>query len=253
MRSIPVHPKRSAIAAAVLLACGLGVSTPGGAAESAKLQQLTLIHIGDIHGHVMPRPNLRSDGRGDKPEGGLARMYTLIEKIRREGNSKDGKKHTLLLNTGDTVQGSAEALYTRGQALVDVLNTFGIDGFAPGNWDFVYGTERFLEMVAGPKPLAPCGTVAANVRNAPAGYNADKPAAGTPCSTGTTVLPPYLIKDLGGVKVALLGFTTDRGPQVVGSAVTKGLCFLNAAPGFLGHAGRLRSRSGAAHPGRQAA
>ena len=66
-------------------------------------------------------------------------MFTKIEEIRARA------QHSVLINTGDTVQGSAEVLYTRGQAIVDVLNDFGIDAFAPGNWDFVYGTERFLE------------------------------------------------------------------------------------------------------------
>lgn len=134
--------------------------------KDADLKKLTLIHIGNIHGHMVPRPNLRSDARGNRPEGGLARMYAKIEEIRRhageecqagEETGRHGKKHpekhpkkcTLLLNTGDTIQGSAEALYTRGQALVDVLNAFDIEAFAPGNWEFLYGTERFKEMFAG--------------------------------------------------------------------------------------------------------
>lgn len=215
----------------ILLAAAL-VLTPLCAVQAAKKKpdgelKLTLIHIGDIHGHMIPRPNLRSDGRGNKPEGGLARMYRKIEQIRTHAESgvDGGKKRTLLLNTGDTIQGSAEALYTRGQALVDVLNEFGIDGFAPGNWEFVYGTDRFLELFADPDPIAPWGTVAANVRF--------EPASGD-CPDGDYVLPPYIVKDLNGVKVGILGFTTDRGPQVVGSAVTEGLCFLSSAPGSSG-------------------
>ncbi|MGE5153688.1 MAG: metallophosphoesterase, partial [Bdellovibrio bacteriovorus] len=189
--------------------------------------KLTLIHIGDIHGHMVPRPNLRSDGRGHKPEGGLARMYTKIQQIRNfaESRNEGGKKRTLLLNTGDTVQGSAEALYTSGQALVDVLNAFGIDGFAPGNWEFVYGTDRFLELFAGDTPVTPWGTIAANVRRAEEGKT---------CPESAYVLPPYLIKEIEGVKIGLLGFTTDRGPQVVGTTVTAGLCFLSSAPGSSG-------------------
>jgi 2',3'-cyclic-nucleotide 2'-phosphodiesterase (5'-nucleotidase family) len=237
---------RAALAAMVTAALGLA---PLGAAvakkddKDAELKKLTLIHIGDIHGHMVPRPNLRSDARGNRPEGGLARMYAKIEQIRKhageecqEGEAtgthgkKPAKKHpkkcTLLLNTGDTIQGSAEALYTRGQALVDVLNEFGIDAFAPGNWEFVYGTARFKELFAGANPPAPWGTVAANVRNAP--------AAGEPCTAGTYLLPPYLVKEIGGVRVGILGFTTDRGPQVVGTAVTEGLCFLSSAPGSSG-------------------
>ena len=54
-------------------------------------------------------------------------MYTKISQIRAE-RSKD---KTLLLNTGDTIQGSVEALFTKRQALVDVLNRFAIDAYAP--------------------------------------------------------------------------------------------------------------------------
>ncbi len=171
--------------------------------------QITLIHTGDFHGHLVARPNARSDG-GGKKEGGLARIAAQIKKIRAS------TPNSLLLHTGDTIQGSAEVLYTRGQAIVDVVNDFGIDAFAPGNWEFVYGTSRFVELFADPNPKAPWNAVAANVF-----YNFD---GGT-----VAVLPPYLIKQVGNLKVGILGMTTDRGPQVVGSSVTKNLMFLRTA------------------------
>lgn len=182
-----------------------------GAAQSAGSGEITLIHMGDVHGHLVPRPNLRSDGAG-RMEGGLARMYALIDDIRKR------RKHTLLLNTGDTIQGSAEALFTRGQGLVDVINEFGVDAFAPGNWEFVYGTDRFLELFAGDKPKAPWGTIAANVY-----YDGEPYAA----KTGQLVLPPFVVREVGGLRVGIFGLTTRRGPQVVGTAVTKGFRFTN--------------------------
>ena len=191
------------------LFAGTAMALASCAALAAGSGEITLIHIGDIHGHLMPRPNLRSDGT-DRLEGGLARMYSRIQEIRKR------EKHTLLLNTGDTIQGSAEALYTRGQALVDVLNRFRIDAFSPGNWEFVYGTERFLELFTGAKPKAPWNTIAANV------YYDGEPYAAL---TGKRVLPPFTVKETGGVRVGILGLTTRRGPQVVGLAVTKGFRF----------------------------
>jgi sulfur-oxidizing protein SoxB len=182
-----------------------------GTAQSAGSGEITLIHMGDVHGHLVPRPNLRSDGSG-RMEGGLARMCALIEDIRKR------RKHTLLLNTGDTIQGSAEALFTRGQALVDVINEFGIDAFAPGNWEFVYGTDRFLELFAGDKPKAPWGTIAANVY-----YDGEPYAA----KTGQLVLPPFVVREVGGLRIGIFGLTTRRGPQVVGTAVTKGFRLTN--------------------------
>jgi len=179
---------------------------------------VTLIHTGDFHGHLVPRPNMRSDAIGNSREGGLARIATIIKKIRADD------KNALLLNTGDTIQGSAEVLYTRGRAIVDVLNKFGIDAFAPGNWDFVYGTQRFLELFAGPAPQAPWNAVAANAYYT---TTAEDPTTPYPDKGGQRVLPPYLIKQIGNVKVGILGFTTNRGPQVVGSSVTKGFRFTN--------------------------
>ena len=179
-------------------------------------RNITLIHTGDFHGHLIPRPNMRSDAIGNSTEGGLARIASIIKEIRGED------KNTLLLHTGDTIQGSAEVLYTRGQAIVDVLNNFGIDGYAPGNWEFVYGTRRFLELFAGAAPKAPWGAVAANVYYT---TTTEDPTTPYPSLGGQRVLPPYFIKQVGKLKVGVMGFTTDRGPQVVGSAVTKGFRF----------------------------
>lgn len=169
-------------------------------------RQITLIQIGDIHGHLIPRPNLRSDGNGQM-EGGLAHMYTLIEQIRAEN-----PRRNLLLNAGDTIQGSAEALYTEGQAIVDVLDLFGIDGFAPGNWDYVYGTDRFLELFGGGR----WGAVAMNV------YYSDELY---PERAGQLVLPPYIMKNVNGVKVALLGISSERAINAMGDWRTEGLVF----------------------------
>ena len=191
------------------LAAAAGGSASASAASAGKGGEITLISIADIHGSLVPRPNLRGDGTS-RMEGGLARMYTVIEEIRKR------RKHTLLLNTGDTIQGSAEAMFTRGQALVDVLNLFRIDVYAPGNWEFVYGTERFLELFAGDKPLASWNTIAANL------YYDGEPYA---TRTGELVLPPIAVRNVGGLRVGFIGITTRRGPQVVSTAVTKGFWF----------------------------
>lgn len=179
---------------------------------AAKTKTVTLIHMGDVHGHMVPRPHLRSDGNGEL-QGGLARLYTRIQKIRAKGNT------SLLFNTGDTIQGSAEALYTRGQALVDVINRFGIDYFAPGNWEFVYGTQRFRELFAGVDgnaPGAPWNALAANLYYSGAPYLALQ---------DQRVLPPYAVFERQGIKFGVIGFTTERGPKVIGSEVVEGFRF----------------------------
>ena len=170
-------------------------------------KKITLIHIGDIHGHLVGRVHLRGDDGHGQQLGGLARLYSKIREIR------DANPDSLLINTGDTIQGSAEALFTRGGALVSVLNHFAIDFFAPGNWDFVYGTERFIELFAAQQPLAPWNALAANL------YYDGGPYAQ---NNGQRVLPPYAVKVVNGVRLGILGFTTDRGPNALGKHPTKG-------------------------------
>src|ERR1700704_2832171 len=208
------------------------VGTLALSAAGVEAAELTLIHMGDLHGHMVPRPSARGETTA-ATEGGLARVYTKIEDIRKQRN----RDRTLLINTGDTIQGSAEALFTRGQALVDVLNHFGIDAYAPGNWDWVYGADRTLELFAGSNPKAPWHALAANA------YYEGEPYA---AQAGQRLLPPYLIREIAGVKVGILGFTTDRGPQVVGRGVTKGVRFSKGDAELKEFVGILRERENVA-------
>ena len=192
---------------------------------------VTLIHIGDIHGHLVPRANVRSDSTG-LLEGGLARMYTVIDKIRRDA-LEDGASRSLLVNTGDTVQGSGEALFTRGQAMIDVINLFGIDVNAPGNWDFLYGPDRFIETFVGKggnPPAVNWNALGANLYYA----NQFDPTAvcGLADATGNKfkrVLPTYQIRRIGNVKVGILGFTTARAITAIGPKVTAGFQFTDGS------------------------
>src|SRR5215467_12887251 len=203
-----------------LACCGLAIALAGCATMQAPPPAtVTLIHTGDFHGHLVPRADVRGaiEGRAMGTAGGIARVATVVKGIRAEAPG------ALLVNTGDTIQGSAEALYTRGEALVDVVDMLGVDAFAPGNWEYVYGTSRFLELFAGPQSRVHWNAIAANLFYSTTAQDATTPF---PDKAGQRVLPPYIVKQVGSVKVGILGLTADRGPQVVGRAVTKGFYFL---------------------------
>jgi 2',3'-cyclic-nucleotide 2'-phosphodiesterase (5'-nucleotidase family) len=178
--------------------------------------------MGDLHGHLLPRPNLRGDGTG-RPEGGLAQLATLVRRIRQE------HPLSLVANTGDTIQGSAEALFTRGQALVDVVDLLGVDVFAPGNWDYLYGKERFLELFGpgtGPNGSGNrWGAVAANV------YHAD---------SADLLLPPHTIRAVGDLRVGVVGLSSERAINALGPWVTEGIRFTPDAHELSGHVTTLR-------------
>jgi sulfur-oxidizing protein SoxB len=106
----------------------------------AQAETITFIQLNDLHAHLTPHRDLvRLQSDEGSPVaavetlGGLARITTLIKKIRKEPTA------SILMNIGDTYHGGVEALYTRGNAVVAPVNALGIDIGVPGNWDFAYG------------------------------------------------------------------------------------------------------------------
>lgn len=156
---------------------------------------LTMIEIGDFHGTMVPRPNLRPGDTAELHEAGLAKAEWIIKRIRNQDPD------ALLFNVGDILHGSAEVLFTQGQAIVNVLDTFGIDGYAPGNWDWLYGVDRIVELFSGPE--RDWGVVAANAYRE---------------ATGEHVFPAYRILEVKGIKIGVIGLTSDRGLPAVPQA-----------------------------------
>ena len=175
---------------AALVASAGAQAQPASAVPKRVNGVVTLMHIGDIHGHLVSRPDALGS---DRRVGGIARIATVVERIRRERGGR-----ALLVNVGDALQGSAEALFTRGQAVIDVLTPLRIDAFIPGNWDFTYGIDRFVETFVGARgrrPLAPWPTVASNLY-----YATPAVVMGSPYAhlTGERVLPAFIVREVDG-------------------------------------------------------
>jgi sulfur-oxidizing protein SoxB len=125
--------------------------------------------------------------------GGFAHLKTLIDQKRAE--VPDGQ--SLLLDGGDTWQGSATALWTRGKDMVEACNRLGVD-IMTGHWEFTYQQDEILENIKAFKGEF----IAQNVRVTEEALFNDAPAYDE--DTGHA-FKPYTIREMGGRKVAVIG------------------------------------------------
>jgi sulfur-oxidizing protein SoxB len=114
--------------------------------------------------------------------GGFAHLATLVKKLRGE------RPGALLLDGGDTWQGSATALWTRGQDMVDASLALGVDVMT-AHWEFTYGAARVHEVV-GKDFAGKLDFVAHNVKTA---------------DFGDPVFRPYVIREVNAIAVAIVG------------------------------------------------
>lgn len=94
-----------------------------------------------IHAYAYTHLNFEEAARVYGKVGGFAHLATLVKSLR---NQRRG--HTLLLDGGDTWQGSATALWTQGQDMIDACKLLGVD-IMTGHWEFTYGAERVRAIV----------------------------------------------------------------------------------------------------------
>ncbi|MCW5603528.1 MAG: thiosulfohydrolase SoxB, partial [Burkholderiales bacterium] len=114
--------------------------------------------------------------------GGFAHLATLVRRVRAQ------RPGALLLDGGDNWQGSATALWSNGQDMVDASKLLGVD-IMTGHWEFTYGAARVNEVLA--RDFAgKIEFLAQNVRTA---------------DFGDPVFKSHVIREINGVPVAIVG------------------------------------------------
>jgi sulfur-oxidizing protein SoxB len=159
----------------------------------SKLLDYAAIQPGSIHAHAFTYLDFAAAAQVYGRVGGFAHLKTLVDQKRAEV----AEGHSLLLDGGDTWQGSATALWTRGKDMVEACNLLGVD-IMTGHWEFTYQQEEVLENIAQFKGEF----IAQNVRvsemalfDGAQAYDED---------TGHA-FRPYTIREMGGRRLAVIG------------------------------------------------
>jgi len=146
------------------------------------LLKATGIPAGSASAYAFSCLNFEQAARRYGQVGGFAHLATLVKRM------KASRPGALLLDGGDTWQGSATSLWTQGQDMVDAALLLGVDVMT-GHWEFTYGMARVTEIVE--KQLAgKIEFLAQNIATA---------------DFGDPVFKPYSWRQINGVKVAIIG------------------------------------------------
>ncbi len=147
-----------------------------------KLLKHFAIRPGSAEAHAFTYLDFDKAARKYGKVGGFAHLATLVKQM------KASRPGALLLDGGDTWQGSATALWTRGQDMVDACLELGVDVMT-AHWEFTLGDKRVKEIVE--KDFkGKVDFIAQNIHTA---------------DFGDQVFPPYVLKEMNGVSVAIIG------------------------------------------------
>jgi 2',3'-cyclic-nucleotide 2'-phosphodiesterase (5'-nucleotidase family) len=176
---------------------GLIGAVPGLAQAAATLYPdtvcISILHTTDLHGHILPT----TDYDGNPNLGGLARCVTQIRRWRRKN------PNTILIDVGDVYQGTDVGLRSKGQLMIDLFNHLRYDAWVIGNHEFDWGMDAFLQALRASKmPVLAANTI---LEGKAAGELADH-------RNPLSKVVPYIIKEIGGVRIAIIGVTTPGMP-----------------------------------------
>ncbi|MGM9991971.1 MAG: bifunctional metallophosphatase/5'-nucleotidase [Candidatus Bruticola sp.] len=152
---------------------GSEISTSGESATQ-DIRRLRILHLNDLHGAALPE-----DGRG-----GLAQVAAVVkhEKAERPESS-------LVLNAGDIAEGTMISYLSEGSVVSESLAQMGCDAIEPGNHDFAWGQATMRSMLMQTNAPVVCANLEAN--------------------EGHEFAQPYIIREINGVKVGILGLSTN--------------------------------------------
>jgi 2',3'-cyclic-nucleotide 2'-phosphodiesterase/3'-nucleotidase len=209
---VPVAPIRRWLVALLLVGCGADLS-------ALERTRITVLATTDIHAHVCP-----VDYLNDRPsQDGLAKIQTLVQQARKTAPA------LLLLDCGDSIQGTPLGYHQMRftpelpNPTMLAMNRMGYACMTVGNHEFNFGPA----ILAKSRSEAEFPWLAANIVNK---------ADGKPAFT------PYIVREVKGVRVAILGITTPEIPHLEDPDRIADLAFLDPVETAARYVPLLRDR-----------
>jgi 2',3'-cyclic-nucleotide 2'-phosphodiesterase (5'-nucleotidase family) len=172
-------------------------------------REVRILHINDFHGFADGYKPYGSD----EIQGGLAELAARADELRAE-------KPTLFLAAGDMVQGNNWANLFQGKSSIEAMNAMNFDAMVVGNHEFDFGQAILKERIG----EANFPVLGANV-------------------IGLSTLRPYVMKDLDGLTITVIGVVTGDTPVTTHPKNVTGLQFLPPEDTVTKYVRELRGKS----------
>lgn len=169
----------------------------------ARTVEVQVLGLNETHGQLVPLSQRNADGTRTNV-GGAAALATYLEDEEAEN------RRTLIVDSGDFMQGPAISSYFEGKSTVEVYNEIGVDSVAVGNHEFDWGRDALNQRIA----EADFAFLANNIVEDSTG---DQPQG----------IAPYKVFNLKGVKVGVIGVGNPDTKNVTLPEATEGLSFLD--------------------------
>ncbi|MFT5109903.1 MAG: 2',3'-cyclic-nucleotide 2'-phosphodiesterase (5'-nucleotidase family) [Verrucomicrobiales bacterium] len=198
-------------------------SRPWQAHAEQDVRTISIIHTTDLHGHILPSATY--EGLSDV--GGLARCATLIRQWRKQN------PNSLLLDIGDVYQGTRTSQRNGGELMIKLFNKLNYDSWTLGNHEFDWGIEPLQNAVQNSN----MPVLTSNVKlegKLPGSLEDD----GNPLSN----IAPYMMKEIGGFKIGVIGVVTPGLPFWLRPEMTKGIEVFDPAEAVQSAARALKLR-----------
>lgn len=154
---------------------------------------IRILHINDFHGFGEEQRS----SFGDNMVGGAPYMAGIVNRLRSE-------RQSLLLSAGDMIQGSNWANLFKGKSVIELMNKMRFDAMVAGNHEFDFGQAVLRERIREAKfPI-----LGANI-------------------VGLEDIKPYIIKELNGVRIGIIGVITEETQILTHPDNIKGITFLS--------------------------
>jgi 2',3'-cyclic-nucleotide 2'-phosphodiesterase (5'-nucleotidase family) len=170
-----------------------------------RAQHITILHTSDIHAQLDPHDEFFYEGGRAvfKRRGGFATLRRMIDTLRQQN-----PQGTLVVDGGDTFQGSAVAALSKGQAIVPLINEIGYDLVLPGNWEVVYGKDMLIRNMG----MYTAAKVCANM------FHAGSPG-------DALLFPPFQVFTRGDARIGFIGYNDPVTPTRQSPAYSRGIRF----------------------------